>query len=67
MAPAVSSQARLTGNGSVRLLKINSRTGEVVAERSLETSVWSIGFAKIPVGLVPRDQVPVTLCKDGLQ
>ena len=53
-------------NGPVRLLKVNTSTGKISAERFLETSVWSIAFAKIPARLALGVEL-LSLCRDALQ
>ena len=57
----------LDRKGPVRLLKVNINTGEISAERSFETSVWSIPPQTIPARFVPRIRVPVSVTGTHLQ
>jgi len=46
----------------IRLVEIERKTGEVVAEQRLEDDVWNIATARIPAGLVPRGYVIPAAC-----
>ena len=51
----------------VRLVEIERKTGDVVAEQRLEDDVWNIATARIPAGLVPHGYVTPAACSKPLQ
>jgi hypothetical protein len=46
----------------IRLVEIDRKSGEVVAEQRLEDDVWNIALAQIPAGLIPRGYVRPSDC-----
>ena len=50
-------------DGRTRLLAVDGRTGEVVAEQSLDPDAWHLAVAQIPASLVPRGDVHPTVCR----
>lgn len=46
-----------------RLLAVDGRTGEVLAERSLGQDAWHLAVAQVPASLVPRGDVHPTACR----
>jgi hypothetical protein len=51
----------------IRLVEVERKTGDVVAEQRLEDDVWNITLARIPAGLVPRGYVTPAACSKPLQ
>jgi len=47
----------LDWNGPVRLVKMDAGTGDILAERALETDHWYFTVASIPKSLVPRGEM----------
>jgi hypothetical protein len=47
---------------SVGLVRLNARTGEVLAKRDLSSDVWFINIATIPSELVPSDPAGEAAC-----
>jgi hypothetical protein len=51
----------------IRLVEIERKSGDVVAEQRLEDDVWNIATARIPAGLVPRGYVTPAACSKPVQ
>jgi len=51
----------------IRLVAIERKSGDVVAEQRLEDDVWNITAARIPSGLVPRGYLIPAACSKPLQ
>jgi len=50
----------------VRLVDVERKSGEVIAERSLEDDVWNIALARIPSSLVPSGYSTPAACSKTL-
>lgn len=49
----------------LRLVKLDASNGEVVAERELEGDVWSFDLARLPISVVPKEEVQTKPCGTG--
>jgi hypothetical protein len=53
---------QLDWNGPVRLLKLDTERGAIVAQRSLDADVWSITKARVPTELIQRGLLGTEPC-----
>lgn len=51
----------------IRLVEVDRKTGDIVAEQRLEDDVWNIALGRIPAGLVPRGYVTPAACSKPVQ
>ena len=52
----------LEWKGPVRLLKLDTERGSIVAQRTLDTDVWFITAARVPKQLIPRGVLDTVPC-----
>jgi hypothetical protein len=52
----------LDARGPVRLFKLDSGTGNILAERILEDDVYNLALANIPESILPRGEVEAISC-----
>src|SRR5262249_5443573 len=48
--------------GLVRLLRLDSRTGRVLARRESRPGIWNLALANIPSSLIPHGRVRAESC-----
>ena len=53
---------QLEWKGPIRLLKLDTERGSIVAQRTLDTDVWFIAAARVPRLLVPRGVLDTSPC-----
>jgi len=53
---------QLGWNGPVRLLKLDTERGSILAQRTLDTDTWFIAAARVPKPLVPRGVLDTLPC-----
>jgi hypothetical protein len=53
----------IDARGPVRLMKLDSRTGMILAERMLDQDVYSLALAKIPESILPLEEVAINSCR----
>ncbi len=51
----------------IRLVELERKSGQVVAEEALDDDVWNIATARIPAALLPRGYITSSSCSERVQ
>jgi len=60
------SQSSQSCSSHLRFIKLDSRTGDILAGRILDDDVYDLALEKIPESILPRGEVEAILCGQAI-